>query len=85
MNKIREYLLSNQDIKYRNFTLPLIPNVDEKTFIGVRLPVIKKYAKELPEKDKSEFLNSLPHQYHEEKLLHAFVLSNMKDYDMFLN
>ena len=85
MNKIREYLLSNQDIKYRNFTLPLIPNVDEKTFIGVRLPVIKKYAKELPEKDKLEFLNSLPHQYHEENLLHAFVLSNMKDYDMFLN
>ena len=85
MNKIREYLLSNQDITYRNFTLPLIPNVDEKTFIGVRLPVIKKYAKELPEKDKLEFLNSLPHQYHEENLLHAFVLSNMKDYDMFLN
>ncbi len=85
MNKIREFLLSQQDIKYRNFTLPLIPNVDEKTFIGVRLPVMKKYAKDLPEKDRLEFLNSLPHQYHEENLLHAFILSNMKDYDTFLN
>ena len=55
MNKIREYLLSQQDIKYRNFTLPLIPNVDDKAFIGVRLPVIKKYAKDLPEKDRLEF------------------------------
>ena len=32
MDKIKEYLLSKQDIKYRDFTLPLIPNVDEKTF-----------------------------------------------------
>ena len=85
MNKIREYLLSQQDIKYRNFTLPLIPNVDEKTFIGVRLPIIKKYAKNLPEKDRLEFLKDLPHQYHEENILHAFILSIMKDYGMFLN
>ena len=85
MNKIREYLLSEQDIKYRNFTLPLIPNVDENTFIGVRLPIIKRYAKELSEKDRLEFLNGLPHQYHEENILHAFILSNMKNYNTFLN
>ena len=85
MNKIREYLLSQQDIKYRNFTLPLIPNVEEKTFIGVRLPIIKKYAKDLSEKDRSEFLKNLPHKYHEENILHAFILSNMKDYNAFLN
>ena len=84
MDKIREYLLSKQDIKYRDFTLPLIPNVDEKTFIGVRLPVIKKYAKELDEKSRIEFLNSLPHKYHEENLLHAFILSNIKDYETFI-
>ena len=84
MHKIRDYLLSQQDIKYRNFTLPLIPNVDEKAFIGVRLPVIKKYAKDLPEKDRLEFLQDLPHQYHEENLLHAFILSNIKDYDEFI-
>ena len=85
MNKVREYLLSQQDIKYRNFTLPLIPNIDEKTFIGVRLPVIKKYAKELNEKDRLVFLNDLPHKYHEENILHAFILSNIKDYNEFLN
>ena len=85
MDKIKEYLLSQQDMKYRDFTLPLMPNVDEKTFIGVRLPIIKKYAKDLDEKSRLEFLNSLPHQYHEENILHAFMLSNMKDYDMFIN
>ena len=84
VNKIREYLLSKQDIKYRNFTLPLLPNIDEKTFIGVRLPIIQKYAKELDEEDRKVFLNTLPHQYHEENILHAFILSNIKDYDVFI-
>ena len=60
-------------------------NVDEKTFIGVRLPIIKKYAKEIDEETKNNFLNSLPHEYHEENILHAFILSNSKDYDDFIN
>ncbi len=85
MDKIKEYLLSKQDIGYRNFTLPLLPNIDEKTFIGVRLPILKKYAKDLDEKSRKEFLKSLPHQYHEENILHAFILSNIKDYDEYIN
>ena len=85
MNEIRQYLLSNQDQKYRDFTLPLLPNIDEKTFIGVRLPIIKKYAKDLDEKSRLEFLNSLPHKYHEENILHAFILSNVKDYNAFID
>lgn len=84
MNNIQEYLLSQADQKYRDFTLPLIPNVDEKTFIGVRLPILKKYAKELDIKDKEEFLDCLPHKYHEENVLHALILSNVKDYDEFI-
>lgn len=84
MKTIKEYLLSQQDIGYRNFTLPLLPNIDKKTFIGVRLPILKKYAKDLDEKSREEFLNELPHQYHEENILHAFILSNIKDYDTFI-
>lgn len=84
MTNIQKYLLSQADQKYRDFSLPLIPNIDEKTFIGVRLPIIKKYAKELTAKDREEFLSSLPHQYHEENLLHAFILSNIKDYEEFI-
>ena len=85
MIAIQEYLLSQADQKYRDFTLPLIPNIDEDSFIGVRLPVIKKYAKELDGKQRDDFLKALPHQYHEENLLHAFILSNMKNYDEFIN
>lgn len=85
MDTIKEYLLSQQDIKYRDFTLPLIPNVDKNSFIGVRLPVIKKFAKELDNKTKSEFISSLPHKYHEENVLHSLILSSIKDYDELIN
>ena len=84
MTIIQEYLLSQKDEKYRDFTLPLIPNVDKDSFIGVRLPIIKKYAKQIDNKSKEEFLDSLPHKYHEENLLHALILSNIKDYDEFI-
>ena len=85
MKEVQEYLLTHQDQKYRDFTLPLLPNIDEKTFIGVRLPIIKKYAKDLDEKKRIEFMNSLPHKYQEENILHAFILSNIKDYETFLS
>lgn len=85
METIRDYLLSNQDLKYRDFALPLIPNIDDKTFIGVRLPIIKKYAKELDEESRINFINSLPHYYHEEYLLHAFIISNIKNYDEYID
>lgn len=84
MDKIKEYLLANQDIKYRDFALSLLPNIDKETFIGVRLPIIKKYAKQLDKENRDSFLSSLPHQYHEENILHAFILSNIKDYDEFI-
>ena len=84
MTEIQKFLFSQYDKKYRDFTLPLMPTVDEKTFIGVRLPILKKYAKNLDEKSKNDFLDSLPHKYHEENILHAFILSNIKDYDLFV-
>ena len=84
MNEIQNKLLSWADEKYRAFTLPLIPNVDPDTFIGVRLPLLKKYAKEMDKDTKEAFLKDLPHRYHEENILHAFILSSIKDYDEFL-
>lgn len=84
MKLVQDYLLENKDDAYRAFTLPLIPNVDEKTFIGVRLLIIKKLAKDLDKETQKEFLKELPHQYHEENLLHAFILSNEKDFGAFV-
>ena len=80
--KIRERLLSMQDIKYRDFNARLIPNIDKNSVIGVRTPELRKFAKELSKSEEiSAFLETLPHQYFEENQLHAFLISEMKDYD----
>ena len=84
MSDIQKHLFELQDEGYRRFTLPLIPNIDEKTFIGVRLPAIKKYGKSLTQEERAKFLRSLPHVYHEENILHAFLLCDIKDFDDFI-
>lgn len=71
-----------QDEKYRDFQSKLIPGIDPDTMIGVRTPELRKLAKSLAkEEDVEGFLRDLPHKWFEENQLHAFILSEMKDYD----
>ena len=80
-NEIRKELFVLQDTKYRDFQVKLIPTVDPDTVIGVRTPELRKYAKQLIKReDIEEFLTHLPYQYFDENQLHAFILSEMKDY-----
>ena len=79
---IREELFNMQDLKYRDFSAKLIPTEDKEYFIGVRTPELRKFAKQLVKEDAySDFINELPHKYFDENQLHAFILSEMKDYD----
>ena len=81
MGVIQKELFALQDTKYRDFQTRLIPTVDPDTVIGVRTPELRKYAKQLiKSEDIEEFLTHLPHQYFDENQLHAFILSEMKDY-----
>ncbi|MCR5509382.1 MAG: DNA alkylation repair protein [Lachnospiraceae bacterium] len=78
---IRSKLFELQDIKYRDFQAKLIPTVAPDSVIGVRTPQLRKLAKQIvKEPDTAEFLNALPHEYFDEDQLHAFILSEMKDY-----
>ena len=47
MNKILSDLFSFQDNEYRDFNSKLIPNIPKESVIGVRVPVLRKYAKEI--------------------------------------
>lgn len=78
---IQEKLFEYQDLEYREFNSKLIPNIDEKTMIGVRIPDIRKIEKSLNIEEKEKFLLELPHKYFEENMLHGIIISNMKDYD----
>ena len=81
-DNIRQALFGMQDPKYRDFQIKLIPGSNPETMIGVRTPDLRSYAKELLKRgDFSAFLSELPHKYFDENQLHAFILSDMKDYE----
>lgn len=79
--KVRRELLGMQDEKYRDFHSKLMPTVEKERVIGVRTPVLRKYARELAKNTEvEEFLRDLPHCYYEENNLHGFLLEQIKDY-----
>ena len=96
-----ENLFALQDKNYREFHARLMPNIEKDRIIGIRVPVLRKYAKELAsgsrlflsvqnEKENDcdnveKFLNSLPHYYYEENNLHMFLIMSKTVYGMGLN
>ena len=79
---IRTELFRLQDKKYRDFQSKLIPTSDPDNMIGVRTPELKKYAKQLVKNENiQDFLSDLPHRYFDEDQLHAFIISEIKDYE----
>lgn len=71
-----------QDIKYRDFQVKLIPDSNADTFIGIRTPELRKYAKELVKSGAAEqFSAELPHKYFDENQLHAFIISEVGGYE----
>ena len=80
-NHIETRLFELRDEKYRDFQAKLIPTVSPETMIGVRTPELRKLAKTLfREGEYKLFLDSLPHEYFDENQLHAFIISEMKDF-----
>ena len=81
IEQIREALFRLRDETYRDFQRKLIPTVDPETFLGVRTPELRRLAKQLMKSEEiSAFLEALPHRYFDENQLHAFILSEMKDF-----
>lgn len=77
---IQKKLFEMQDEKYRDFHAKLMPNIEKSRIIGVRVPQIRNFAKEIGGKAEG-FLQNLPHYYYEENNLHAILLSGISDFD----
>jgi len=79
---IRNRLYELQDKEYALFQAKLTPNVAPEKFIGVRIPQMRKLAKEyIKEEEHIEFMKLLPHDYYDEDMLHGLLISEMKDMD----
>ena len=82
IEEIRKELFALQDEKYQAFQVKLFPTLNPESIIGVRTPDLRSYAKKLLKQEEiAEFLSDLPHRYFDENQLHAFIISEMKDYE----
>lgn len=82
MEEIQKHLFELQDMAYRDFHSRLMPDIDKETVIGIRVPVLRKYAKSIAGTELSEkFIKELPHCYYEENNLHMMFITRIKDYD----
>ena len=89
---IQRRLREMQDVKYADFQMALIPGMERERAIGVRTPQLRALAKELyreaqkggesARSDLDAFLRTLPHKYFDEMQLHAFIISEIKDFAM---
>lgn len=73
---IREKLLQNVDEKYRTFHSNLCPGTDN--ILGVRVPVLRKIAKELAQDNWRENYAKLGNDYYEEIMLQGMILGLAK-------
>ncbi len=86
MSVVINDLIKMQDIKYRDFQIKLIPGYNIDTMLGIRTTDLRKYAKELIKSNNYlSYLDDLPHKYFEENQLEAFIISEIKDYDVCIN
>lgn len=80
INNIEKRLFKLQDKEYKEFQSKLIPNINKDNIIGIRIPYLRKLAKEIAkENQRGDFFNSLPHKYYEENHLHSFLIEEIKD------
>ncbi|MGN0704689.1 MAG: DNA alkylation repair protein [Lentihominibacter sp.] len=72
---VRKHIFSLQDEKYRDFHSSLVPG--EETMIGVRVPVLRQYARELMkdwEGDAGSLIREIGDNYYEEIMLQGMII-----------
>ena len=80
---VKERLFMLRDKEYARFQSRLTPNVPPDKFIGVRVPDVRALAKAfVKEPGHTVFMNSLPHEYYDENMLHALLISEIKEYPL---
>lgn len=81
MKNLQQTLKELADNGYKDFHASLIPTINKDSIIGVRVPLLRKLAKEISGTEiEDKFLAQLPHKYFDENQLHAILVSNIKDY-----
>ena len=79
---ILEQLYALQDTGYADFQSGLVPNIPRERFIGVRMPNMRRLAKQMAKEDAAQaFMAAVPHTYYDENILHALLIYEKRDYE----
>ncbi|WP_455539945.1 DNA alkylation repair protein [Terrisporobacter sp.] len=70
--EIRKELFNLSDTKYRDFHKGLCPGVEN--ILGVRLPLLRKIAKDLARCDYVNYLNNKDVKYYEETMIRGLII-----------
>ena len=73
---IKEILGTYTETEFQKFTSALIPNA--RPIIGVRIPILRKIAKEIAKGDWQTFLREAPEDTYEEVQVKGFVIGYVK-------
>lgn len=74
--EIRKELINLADEKYRNFHSNLCPGVEN--ILGVKLPILRKIAKNLSKEDYNDFLSNEDTKYYEEIMIEGLTIGYLK-------
>lgn len=74
--EIKKKLLSFQDIKYQKFHKSLCPGVNN--IIGIRLPKIRTFVKEILKDDYRQYLKEVDNEYYEETMIEGLIIATSK-------
>lgn len=77
-DNLTEYLKSNADLKYRDFHSSLVPDTKSNSIIGIRMPIMRKIAKEISKGNAREFLDISQTEYYEQRIISALVTGLIK-------
>ncbi|MCI9287063.1 MAG: DNA alkylation repair protein [Clostridia bacterium] len=76
MDEIREKIFELADEKYKEFHSGLCPNTNN--IVGVRVPVLRNYSKELVKGNFRNYLANAKDEYYEEVMLQGMVIGLAK-------
>lgn len=83
-NTVREQIFQLADEEYRKFQSKLCPSNDN--ILGVRLPLLRKLAKQIAKGNWREYIKTAQNEYYEEVMLQGMVIGYAKaDIEELLN
>ena len=77
-----QYLMNKKDKEYKEFHSSLVLN-SKYEMIGIRVPIMRKIAKEIAKTNIEEFLKCAQENYYEEIMIQGLVISHIKDEKLF--